>query len=87
MTAQLEKQTDALLSANTELEERRSFIEAVLESVSAGIISVDADLNVLLMNAPAQSMLGSGADRGSVGDPRRPGRRSVPWCVPACRRV
>ncbi|MEC7624404.1 MAG: ATP-binding protein, partial [Pseudomonadota bacterium] len=62
MTAQLEKQTDALLSANTELEERRSFIEAVLESVSAGIISVDADLNVLLMNAPAQSMLGSGAN-------------------------
>ena len=31
MTAQLEKQTDALLSANTELEDRRSFIEAVLE--------------------------------------------------------
>ncbi|MEH6683996.1 MAG: ATP-binding protein [Qipengyuania sp.] len=59
MTAQLEKQTDALLSANTELEERRSFIEAVLESVSAGIISVDADLNVLLMNAGAQAMLGN----------------------------
>ena len=58
MTAQLEKQTDALLSANIELEERRGFIEAVLESVSAGIISVDADLNLLLMNAPAQSMLG-----------------------------
>ncbi|MBO6526061.1 ATP-binding protein [Erythrobacter sp.] len=58
MTAQLEKQTDALLSANTELEERRSFIEAVLESVSAGVISVDSDLNILLMNAPAQSMLG-----------------------------
>ncbi|QYJ08550.1 sensor histidine kinase [Qipengyuania flava] len=57
MTAQLEKQTDALLSANTELEERRSFIEAVLESVSAGVISVDSDLNVLLMNAPAQAML------------------------------
>ena len=57
MTAQLEKQTDALLSANTELEERRSFIEAVLESVSAGVISVDTDLNVLLMNAPAQAML------------------------------
>ena len=61
MTAQLEKQTDALLSANTELEERRSFIEAVLESVSAGIISVDEDLNVLLMNGPAQAMLGRSA--------------------------
>ena len=57
MTAQLEKQTDALLAANDELEERRSFIEAVLESVSAGVISVDRNLNVLLMNAPAQAML------------------------------
>ncbi len=58
MTAQLEKQTDALLSANTELDERRGFIEAVLESVSAGVISVDSELNVLLMNARAQTMLG-----------------------------
>ncbi|QPD00034.1 MULTISPECIES: sensor histidine kinase [Qipengyuania] len=57
MTAQLEKQTDALVSANAELEERRSFIEAVLESVSAGVISIDRELNVLLMNAPAQAML------------------------------
>ena len=65
MTAQLEKQTDALLSANTELEERRSFIEAVLESVSAGVISVDSDLNVLLMNAPAQAML---ANEAALGD-------------------
>lgn len=57
MTAQLEKQTDALVSANDELEERRRFIEAVLESVSAGVISVDRDRNVLLMNGPAQAML------------------------------
>ncbi len=57
MTAQLERQTDALVTANSELEERRSFIEAVLESVSAGVISVDRDLDVLLMNGPAQAML------------------------------
>ncbi|MDG6078192.1 HAMP domain-containing protein [Erythrobacter litoralis] len=57
MTSQLEKQTDALLSANTQLEERRSFIEAVLESVSAGVISIDRQRNVLLMNGPAESML------------------------------
>ncbi len=63
MTAQLEKQTDALMSANVELEERRSFIEAVLESVSAGVISIDHERNVLLMNAPAQSMLMSDAER------------------------
>ncbi|MFW2350104.1 ATP-binding protein [Qipengyuania sp.] len=64
MTAQLEKQTDALLSANTELEERRGFMEAVLESVSAGVISVDGDLNVLLMNARAHTMLGIDAETG-----------------------
>lgn len=57
MTAQLERQTDALVTANAELEERRSFIEAVLESVSAGVISIDQQRNVLLMNAPAQAML------------------------------
>ena len=57
MTSQIEKQTDALVSANSELEERRGFIEAVLESVSAGVISIDRDRNVLLMNAPAQRML------------------------------
>ena len=66
MTAQLEKQTDALLSANTELEDRRSFIEAVLESVSAGVISVDGNLNVLLMNAPAQAMLANGEQPGNL---------------------
>lgn len=57
MTAQLERQTDALVSANAELEERRSFIEAVLESVSAGVITIDGQRRVLLMNAPAQATL------------------------------
>ncbi len=57
MTAQLERQTDALVSANAELEERRSFIEAVLESVSAGVITIDGERRVLLMNAPAQTTL------------------------------
>ena len=57
MTAQLERQTDALVSANAELEDRRSFIEAVLESVSAGVITIDGERRVLLMNAPAQNTL------------------------------
>lgn len=57
MTAQLEKQTAALITANHQLDERRSFIEAVLESVSAGIVSVDRDGHILLMNASAQQVL------------------------------
>ncbi len=58
MTAQLEKQTDALVSANRQLDDRRAFMEAVLESVSAGVISVDQDSRVLLMNNSAQALLG-----------------------------
>ncbi|WP_394658086.1 HAMP domain-containing protein, partial [uncultured Novosphingobium sp.] len=57
MTAQIEKQTQALVGANTQLQERRAFIEAVLESVTSGIISVDANGTVQLMNSTAQSLL------------------------------
>jgi two-component system nitrogen regulation sensor histidine kinase NtrY len=42
MTQQLDRQTQALVGANQQLDERRAFIEAVLESVTAGIISTDA---------------------------------------------
>ena len=62
MTAQLEKQTDALVSANEQLEERRSFIEAVLQSVSAGVITIDGTRHVLFMNAPARQMLLQGGE-------------------------
>ncbi|RIV79356.1 HAMP domain-containing protein [Pelagerythrobacter aerophilus] len=57
MTAQIEKQTDALVSANRQLENRRAFMETVLESVTAGVISVDQDGQVLLMNSSAQALL------------------------------
>lgn len=57
MTAQLEKQTQALVSANRQIDDRRAFTEAVLESVTAGVISVDADARVTLMNSSAQALL------------------------------
>ena len=60
MTAQLEKQTDALVGANRQLEERRGFIEAVIQSVSAGVLSLDPAGGIQLMNAPARAMLGAG---------------------------
>ncbi len=41
MTAQIEQQTDALVGANKQLAERRAFIETVLQSITAGIVSVD----------------------------------------------
>ena len=62
MTAQLEIQTDALVGANRQLEERRGFIEAVIQSVSAGVMSLDATGLIQLMNAPARALLGAGSD-------------------------
>ncbi len=62
MTQQLEKQTQALVGANQQLGERRAFIEAVLESVTAGIISTNLAGEVLLMNSSAQKLL---LDRGA----------------------
>ncbi|MEP0391466.1 MAG: ATP-binding protein [Erythrobacter sp.] len=56
MTSQLEKQTDALVSANHQIDERRAFMEAVLQTVTAGVISVDDDMRVLLMNGTAQRL-------------------------------
>ncbi|WEK46993.1 MAG: ATP-binding protein [Candidatus Andeanibacterium colombiense] len=50
MTAQIERQTTAL-------DHRRAFIEAVLESITAGIVSLDENGNVLLMNSSAQKLL------------------------------
>jgi len=67
MTAQIDKQTRDLVGANQQLQERRAFIEAVLESISAGIISVDSQGRVLLMNSTAQSLLLERGDPGPVG--------------------
>lgn len=69
MTAQIEKQTQALLGANVQLQERRAFIEAVLESVTSGIISVDDVGSVKLMNSTAQKLLLDSATPGPVGLP------------------
>ncbi|MEL7680924.1 ATP-binding protein [Citromicrobium bathyomarinum] len=57
MTAQLEAQTDDLMRANRELDERRAFIEAVLESMTAGIVSIDEDGTIQLMNTSARALL------------------------------
>lgn len=66
MTAQLEKQTDDLVRANRQIDDRRAFMEAVLESVSAGVVSVDEDSNVMLMNSSAQALLAEPGQSASV---------------------
>ncbi len=61
MTRRLEEQTGALVSANDQLESRRAFIEAVLSGVTAGVISVDEDHVVRLINSSAEALLKTGA--------------------------
>lgn len=60
MTGRLEEQTNELRTANTQLETRRAFIEAVLSSVTAGVIAVDTQHNILLLNRSAETLLEQG---------------------------
>ncbi len=57
MTERLEAQNKNLLLANNQLDNRRAFIETVLESVSAGIISLDEDNKIILANSNAAKQL------------------------------
>ncbi len=57
MTAELRSQRNELLNANAQLDERRRFIEAVLSGVTAGVIGVDMEGRVRLLNPSAEAML------------------------------
>ena len=67
MTEQIDRQTRALVGANAQLENRRAFIEAVVESITAGIVSTDPDGTVRLMNSSAQRLLLDRAAPGPMG--------------------
>ena len=57
MTVRLQEQTGALMAANQQLDTRRAFIEAVLSSVTAGVIALDAEGGILLTNRSAETLL------------------------------
>ena len=57
MTSELRTQRDELVGANTKLDERRRFMEAVLSGVTAGVVGVDADGTVTLANRSAETLL------------------------------
>jgi two-component system nitrogen regulation sensor histidine kinase NtrY len=57
MTDRLQEQTDELRSANTQLDTRRAFIEAVLSSVTAGVVALDSRNRILLSNKSADALL------------------------------
>ncbi len=58
MTAQLETQRRDLVSAQEEAENRRSFIEAVLGGVSAGVVGLDSNGRISAANRSAVQLLG-----------------------------
>ena len=60
MTGRLDEQTGALKAANAQLETRRAFIEAVLSSVTAGVIALDSENRILLINRSAEALLPRG---------------------------
>ena len=68
MTQRLEAQTGALVAANSQLDNRRAFIEAILSGVTAGVLSVDQAGVVALLNSSASAILVAEGD-DPVGRP------------------
>jgi two-component system, NtrC family, nitrogen regulation sensor histidine kinase NtrY len=62
MTGELESQREELVESHRQTEVRRRFTEAVLSGVSAGVIGLDADGKINIINRSAQTMLGMGRD-------------------------
>src|SRR3990170_8193666 len=57
MTSELKSQRDELIGANSKLDERRQFMEAVLSGVTAGVVGVDSHGVVTLVNRSAEKLL------------------------------
>lgn len=64
----LERAADDLSRTNLALDDRRRYIETVLESLSTGVISTDENAGIATINRSALSMLGL-AQRPATGTP------------------
>ncbi len=58
MTGRLEEQTRELVQANTALDGRNALMQAVLTGVTAGVVSLDAERRIQLMNRIARELFG-----------------------------
>jgi two-component system nitrogen regulation sensor histidine kinase NtrY len=83
MTAELKSQRDELVGANSKLDERRQFMEAVLSGVTAGVVGVDTDGVVTIVNRSAETLLQMKA-ANLVGQPLA---KSVPEFAPVLKRA
>jgi two-component system, NtrC family, nitrogen regulation sensor histidine kinase NtrY len=59
----LEQSASELQLINAALEERRRYIETVMQSLSAGVVSFDENRNVTMINEAARRLLRVGRDR------------------------
>ncbi|MEZ5781344.1 MAG: PAS domain-containing sensor histidine kinase [Rhizobiaceae bacterium] len=62
MLLELKSQRNELLSAKDVIDERRRFSEAVLSGVTAGVIGVDAEGTITIVNRSAETMLAISGD-------------------------
>ncbi|OYY90641.1 MAG: PAS domain-containing sensor histidine kinase [Sphingomonas sp. 28-66-16] len=68
MTGRLQEQTGALVAANDQLDSRRALIETVMSGVTAGVVLIDSDRHIRLINSSALALLGRG-EASPVGRP------------------
>ncbi len=68
MTGQLRAQRDELLAASEQIDIRRRFTEAVLAGATAGIVGIDADGRITIVNRAALNLFGAG-ERKAIGAP------------------
>ncbi len=63
MTHDLKASKDQLEKTNIDLERRKEYIEIILKSIAAGVISIDKEGNISTVNKSAERMLGIEGDR------------------------
>ena len=68
MTAQLRGQREELLAASEQIDARRRFTEAVLSGATAGIVGIDADGRVTIVNRAALHLFGT-TEGKAIGAP------------------
>ena len=67
MTDQLKAQRNELVEANAQLDDRSRFMEAMLSGVSAGVLGLNANGRISLVNRSALSLLGA-SEHSLVGE-------------------
>jgi two-component system, NtrC family, nitrogen regulation sensor histidine kinase NtrY len=83
MAADLRSQHDELMGANSKLDERRRFMEAVLSGVTAGVVGVDNDGTITLVNRSAETLLNL-KNKAVMGKPLP---KAVPQFAPLLKRA